>query len=75
MDFMITCAFIPKKKLRKIDEASDTYDTIDWLVKNTPNNNGNVGWELLSRILLDLFLISNHPALKVRHKRVLVIFL
>jgi predicted acyl esterase len=36
-------AFIPKKKLRKIDEASDTYDTIDWLVKNTPNNNGNVG--------------------------------
>ncbi len=28
---------------KEIDEASDTYDTIDWLVKNLPNNNGNVG--------------------------------
>src|SRR6516164_5448553 len=26
-----------------IDESSDTYDTIDWLVKNIPNNNGRVG--------------------------------
>ena len=25
------------------DEASDTYDTIDWLLKNVPNHNGNVG--------------------------------
>lgn len=35
---------IPNKNSNKdIDEASDTYDTIDWLVKNLPNNNGNVG--------------------------------
>ena len=27
----------------KIDEATDTYDTIDWLVKNIPHNNGKVG--------------------------------
>jgi putative CocE/NonD family hydrolase len=26
-----------------IDESSDTYDTIDWLVENVPNNNGKVG--------------------------------
>ena len=26
-----------------IDESSDTYDTIDWLVKNVPSNNGKVG--------------------------------
>lgn len=26
-----------------IDESSDTYDTIDWLVKNLKNNNGKVG--------------------------------
>src|SRR6266700_2941732 len=26
-----------------IDEASDTYDAIDWLVKNLPANNGRVG--------------------------------
>jgi predicted acyl esterase len=32
-----------QKTKKDIDEASDTYDTIDWLVKNTPNNNGNVG--------------------------------
>ncbi len=25
------------------DETTDTYDTIDWLVKNIPNNNGKVG--------------------------------
>jgi predicted acyl esterase len=48
-----------------VDEASDTYDTIDWLVKNTDNNNGNVGiWEYHTRVLCNLFLISRHPALK-----------
>jgi putative CocE/NonD family hydrolase len=26
-----------------IDESTDAYDTIDWLVKNTPESNGNVG--------------------------------
>ena len=26
-----------------IDESTDSYDTIDWLVKNVPNNNGKVG--------------------------------
>ncbi len=35
---------IPVKKTKKeVDESSDTYDTIDWLVKNLPNNNGKVG--------------------------------
>ncbi len=32
-----------KKDPKSIDEASDTYDTIDWLLKNIPNNNGKVG--------------------------------
>ena len=27
----------------QVDEASDTYDTIEWLLKNVPNNNGKVG--------------------------------
>ena len=27
----------------KIDESTDTYDTIDWLIKNVENNNGRVG--------------------------------
>ena len=36
-------AYIPNKKGKQVDEASDTYDSIDWLVKNVPNNNGRVG--------------------------------
>ncbi len=36
--------YIPSKKtLKDVDESSDTYDTIEWLLKNIPNNNGNVG--------------------------------
>jgi putative CocE/NonD family hydrolase len=34
---------IEGKKGKEFDESSDTYDTIDWLVKNVPNNNGRVG--------------------------------
>lgn len=32
-----------KRKKKEIDESSDTYDTVDWLLKNIPNNNGKVG--------------------------------
>jgi putative CocE/NonD family hydrolase len=32
-----------KKVAKSIDEASDTYDTIDWLLKNIPDNNGKAG--------------------------------
>ena len=32
-----------KKNKKDIDETTDTYDTVDWLVKNIPHNNGNVG--------------------------------
>ena len=35
--------YIPNKKSGQIDEATDTYDAIDWMVKNVKNNNGNVG--------------------------------
>jgi uncharacterized protein len=31
------------KNPKAIDESTDAYDTIDWLVKNIPNNNGRVG--------------------------------
>lgn len=42
-DFENVRPFNPAKKDKDIDEASDTYDAIDWLVKNLPNNNGKVG--------------------------------
>src|ERR1700743_4885 len=32
-----------KKGNTDVDEASDTYDAIDWMVKNVPHNNGKVG--------------------------------
>jgi putative CocE/NonD family hydrolase len=32
-----------KSDAKSIDEASDTYDTIDWLLKNIPDNNGKAG--------------------------------
>src|SRR5438105_9421808 len=32
-----------KKGPQDVDESSDTYDTIDWLVKHVPNNSGKVG--------------------------------
>jgi uncharacterized protein len=48
-----------------IDESSDTYDTIEWLLKNVPNNNGKVG---ISGISYPGFysaaaLPEHHPAL------------
>ncbi|WP_158727976.1 MULTISPECIES: CocE/NonD family hydrolase [unclassified Flavobacterium] len=59
--------FVPNKKSKTdIDEASDTYDTIDWLVKNVANNNGNVGtWGIsYPGFYATYSLLSNHPALK-----------
>lgn len=32
-----------KKSNKDVDESSDTYDTMEWLVKNIPNNNGRAG--------------------------------
>lgn len=55
-----------KRTTADIDESSDTYDTIDWLLKNIPNHNGKVG---LSGISYPGFytaagMIDAHPALK-----------
>jgi len=49
-----------------IDESSDTYDTIEWLVKNVPNNNGRVGMWGISYpgYYTSLGAIDAHPALK-----------
>ena len=50
-----------------VDEATDTYDTIDWLVKNIPETNGKVGILGISYdgFLPLMALINPHPALKV----------
>jgi predicted acyl esterase len=58
--------FNPAKKDLQTDESSDTYDTIDWLVKNMPANNGNVGVFGISYpgFYSTMAALSNHPALK-----------
>jgi uncharacterized protein len=49
------------------NETTDAYDTIDWLVKNVPNNNGRVGIYGVSYngLTAALTLLHPHPALKV----------
>ena len=49
-----------------IDEATDTYDTIDWLIKNVARNNGRVGMDGISYdgFLVTMGMINPHPALK-----------
>ena len=65
-EFMDVRPFNAKKKGKEIDEASDTYDAIDWMVKNIPNNNGNVGVTGTSYpgFYSTQAALSNHPALK-----------
>lgn len=55
-----------KQSNKDIDEASDTYDTIDWMVKNLSNNNGKVGVFGISYpgFYSTMASLSGHPALK-----------
>ena len=59
--------YIPGKKTKNdVDESSDTYDTIDWLVKNIHHNNGRVGMWGISYpgFYAAMGTIDAHPALK-----------
>jgi hypothetical protein len=51
---------------KDIDESTDTYDTIEWLVKNVPGNNGRVGqWGIsYPGFYTSAGAIDSHPALK-----------
>lgn len=54
-----------KKSKKQVDEASDTYDTIDWLLKNVKGNNGKVGiWGIsYPGFYTTAGILSKHPAL------------
>lgn len=56
----------PDKKGKDIDEASDTYDTAEWLVKNVKNNNGRIGVMGISYpgFYATMAALANHPAIK-----------
>ncbi len=70
--FMSEGAFVdarpvnPAKGPRDTDETTDTYDTIDWLVKHLPDNNGKVGMWGISYPghYVAQGMLCGHPALK-----------
>lgn len=55
-----------RKDRKKFDESTDTYDAIDWLVKNVKHNNGKVGqWGIsYPGFYTAVGTVSRHPALK-----------
>ncbi len=58
---------IDKRKSNKdVDDSTDLYDTIDWLLKNVPNNNGKAGiWGIsYPGFYTSASMIDSHPALK-----------
>jgi putative CocE/NonD family hydrolase len=64
--FEMTRAPRDRSKANSIDEATDAYDTVDWLVKNVPNHNGRAGMLGISYggWLTAMALMEPHPALK-----------
>ncbi|MEP6924869.1 MAG: CocE/NonD family hydrolase [Pyrinomonadaceae bacterium] len=58
--------YISNKKGKQTDETTDTYDTVDWLIKNLANNNGRVGVYGISYpgFYSSMAAIDNHPAIK-----------
>ena len=55
-----------KKDPKAIDESTDAYDTVEWLIKNVPNNNGRVGMKGVSYPgwTTVVAMLDPHPALK-----------
>lgn len=65
-EFVNVRPFIPDKKGTEFDEASDTYDTVEWLINNVENNNGNVGVTGISYpgFYATMAILADHPAIK-----------
>ena len=65
-DFVNVRPFNPGKQGREIDEASDTYDAVEWLIKNIPHNNGKAGIFGISYpgFYSTMAAASGHPAIK-----------
>ncbi len=65
-DFVDVRPYNPGKTGTQTDESSDTYDTVDWLVKNVPHNNGRVGvWGVsYPGFYATMAALSGHPAVK-----------
>ena len=55
-----------KPGTKEIDESTDTYDSVDWMIKNIDNNNGRVGiWGIsYPGFYTSTAIINSHPAIK-----------
>ncbi|RZU42949.1 CocE/NonD family hydrolase [Edaphobacter modestus] len=64
--FVMNRPVVEHKTKKDVDETTDTNDTIDWLLKNLPNNNGRVGVYGISYpgFLAIMAGIDAHPAVK-----------
>jgi len=64
--YMHVRPFNPNKGPKEADESSDAYDTIEWLVRHVPNNNGRAGMFGISYpgFYTSMGMIDSHPALK-----------
>lgn len=64
-EFEAVRPFNPDKQGMEIDEASDTYDTVEWLLENIPGNNGRVGaWGISAPgFYATQALLADHPAI------------
>jgi putative CocE/NonD family hydrolase len=66
-DYVMTRPLRGPLNSSEVDHSTDAYDTIDWLVKNTPESNGKVGMlgSSYEGFTVVMALINPHPALKV----------
>ena len=66
-DYVMTRPLHGPQNPTPVDHSTDTYDTLDWLVKNVPESNGRVGILGISYdgFLPLMALVNPHPALKV----------
>ncbi len=64
--FVVMRPILTERKPQDADESTDTFDTIEWLLKNVPNNNGRVGqWGISYPGTQTVWgMIDAHPALK-----------
>jgi uncharacterized protein len=65
-DYVMTRPLRGSLNNSKVDHATDTYDAIDWLVKNVPESNGKVGMigSSYEGFTVLMALVHPHPALK-----------
>ena len=56
----------PNKKGNDVDESTDMFDTVEWILKNVPNHNGRVGiWgNSYPGFFVSASIIDSHPAIK-----------